>query len=167
MTINRRCYPLRQFLCLIPLPVLKLSGIKLITIFVSNNLFKHLDNDDLSPWFAIRTYKSLDDLVPCSYTSKAIKPFPLSAELVENDFPTWDNGYGDFMMIPANAMYPNKLIEFKYLKVNYIKQQLEKVITEGKQEIQKYKDTRQMNRQQCDSYVMFFSKNLCIYFEKE
>ena len=78
-----------------------------------------------------------------------------------------DNGYGDFMMIPANAMYPNKLIEFKYLKVNYTKQQLEKVITEGKLEIQKYKNTRQMNRQQCDSYVMVFSKNLCIYFEKE
>ena len=76
-----------------------------------------------------------------------------------------DNGYGDFMMIPANAMYPNKLIEFKYLKVDYTKQQLEKVITEGKQEIQKYKDTRQMNRQQCDSYVMVFSKNLCIYSE--
>lgn len=69
-----------------------LSGIKLITIFVSNDLFKHLDSDDLSPWFVIRTYKSLDDLVPCCYISKAIKPFPLSAELVENDFPTWDNG---------------------------------------------------------------------------
>ena len=76
-----------------------------------------------------------------------------------------DNGYGDFMMIPTNAMYPNKLIEFKYLKVDYTKQQLEKVITEGKQEIQKYKNTRQMNRQQCDSYVMVFSKNICIYFD--
>ncbi len=70
----------------------ELSGIKLITIFVSNNLYKHLNGDDLSRWFVIKTYRSLDNLVPCSYTSKAIKPFPLSTELVENDFPTWDNG---------------------------------------------------------------------------
>ena len=76
-----------------------------------------------------------------------------------------DNGYGDFMMIPANEVYPNKLIEFKYLKVEYTKYQLDKVIEEGKHEIQKYKATRQMNRQRCDAYIMVFSKCQCIYLE--
>ena len=76
-----------------------------------------------------------------------------------------DNGYGDFMMIPANNAYPNKLIEFKYLKVEYTLHQLDKVIEEVKHEIQKYKATRQMNRKQCDAYIMVFSKHHCIYHE--
>jgi uncharacterized protein YwqG len=70
----------------------ELSGVALVTIFMSDDVFDNLAAEDLSPWFAIRTYESLDDLVPCEYKSGLIKPFPLTPQLVENDFPTWDGG---------------------------------------------------------------------------
>ena len=59
---------------------------------MSEGIWDNLNEDDLSPWFTIRTYKSLDELVPCNYVSDYIKPFPLIPQVIDNDFPTWDGG---------------------------------------------------------------------------
>lgn len=77
-----------------------------------------------------------------------------------------DEGYGDFMMIPANHRYPNKLIEFKYLKTSYTQKQLEDTKAQAIKQIHKYKSTRQMSRKYCDSYIMIFAKDQCIYCEQ-
>lgn len=77
-----------------------------------------------------------------------------------------DNGYGDFMMIPSNAIYPNKLIEFKYLKNSYSQEQLERAVQDAENQLRRYHSTRQMHRQKCDMYVMAFSKNKCIYVKR-
>lgn len=71
---------------------LELSGIELVTIFMSKDIWDNLISDDLSPWFCIRTYRSLEQLVPCKYQTDMIKPFPLIPQLVENDYPCWDGG---------------------------------------------------------------------------
>ena len=69
----------------------ELQEIELITIFISEKFWNNLVNDDLSQWFSVRTYKTLDGLVPCEY-EPIMKPFPLTPQLVENDYPMWDGG---------------------------------------------------------------------------
>lgn len=88
--------------CMLPVATIFLNGIpfcltelldtELVTIFMSENIWDNLVAEDLSYWFAIRTYKSLGDLVSCEYKSDLMKPFPLTPQLVENDYPTWDGG---------------------------------------------------------------------------
>lgn len=70
----------------------ELNGIELITIFMSRDVFEHLESKDLSQWFEIRIYNSLDRLIPCNYYSDMLKSFPLTAKLVDNDYPEWDTG---------------------------------------------------------------------------
>ena len=77
-----------------------------------------------------------------------------------------DEGYGDFMMVPANHRYPNKLIELKYLKIGYTQKQLEETKAQAIKQIHKYTSTRQMSRKYCDSYIMIFAKDQCIYCEQ-
>lgn len=80
------------FLKSLPFVPLELSGIELITLFMSQDVWDNLVSEDLSPWFFIRTYTSLDNLVRCDYKSEFIKPFPLSPKFVEDDYPCWDEG---------------------------------------------------------------------------
>lgn len=80
------------FLTGLPYCPAELQGIELITIFMSAQVWGNLIAKDLSPWFTIRTYGSLETLVPCEYTSDLMKPFPLIPKYVENDFPVWDGG---------------------------------------------------------------------------
>jgi hypothetical protein len=80
------------FLKGIPFCPVELLGMELVTIFMSEEIWDNLIAEDLSPWFTIRTYKSLDDLVPCEYKSDMMNPFPIMPKFVENDFPTWDGG---------------------------------------------------------------------------
>lgn len=68
-----------------------LKGIKLITIYLSNEFWNNIGGGEYSKWFTIRTYDSLDNLVPCNYISSVINPFPLVPELKTDDFPSWDN----------------------------------------------------------------------------
>lgn len=78
------------FLKNLPFIPTELSGAELVTIFMSKDVWDNLVSEDLSPWFCIRTYSSLEPLVPCDYQTDIIKPFPLTPNLVENDFPCWD-----------------------------------------------------------------------------
>lgn len=70
----------------------ELNHIALISIFMSKDVFECIQEMDLHTGFAIRTYADLDQLIPCQWDSDWIKPFPLVPELVENDFPVWDQG---------------------------------------------------------------------------
>ncbi len=91
--IGKQMLPIATiFLKGIPQCSVELLGIELITIFMSEAVWDNLVAEDLSPWFTIRTYQSLDGLVSCEHQSELIRPFPLTPELVENDFPTWDGG---------------------------------------------------------------------------
>ena len=69
-----------------------LSKVKLITIYMSEEIWDNMVNEDLSPYFEIRTYDNINDLVTCEYTSNKIKPLPLSVAKIDNDFPFWDDG---------------------------------------------------------------------------
>lgn len=80
------------FLKDLPFVPLELTGIELVTVFMSKDVWDNLISDDLSPWFYIRTYTSLEQLVPCEYQTDMIKPFPLIPQLIENDYPCWDGG---------------------------------------------------------------------------
>ena len=60
------------------------SNIKLINLFISENIWKDT-NEDITKYFIIQTYKTLDNLVRCDYKSNSIKPFPLYPKLVEDD----------------------------------------------------------------------------------
>lgn len=80
------------FLKDLPFLPLELTGIELLTILMSKDVWNNLISEDLSPWFCIRTYSSLDKLVPCKYQTDMIKPFPLIPQLIDNDYPCWDGG---------------------------------------------------------------------------
>ncbi|MGL5675990.1 MAG: hypothetical protein ACRDDX_06235, partial [Cellulosilyticaceae bacterium] len=69
---------------------LELYGIELITLSLSQDIWANFVSDDLSPWFCMRTYRSLEQLIPCKYETSMIKPFPLTPKLIENDYPCWD-----------------------------------------------------------------------------
>lgn len=80
------------FLKNLPFLPLELHGIELITISMSQDVWDNLTSEDLSPWFCIRAYSSLEQLVECKYETDIIKPFPLIPKLIENDYPCWDGG---------------------------------------------------------------------------
>ena len=68
-----------------------LKDIKLITIYMSNEIWNNLSSFDYKNWFTIRTHDSLNNLVSCNYTSQNIIPFPLVPELITNDFPLMED----------------------------------------------------------------------------
>lgn len=74
-----------------------------------------------------------------------------------------DDGYSDHVIIPINSKHHRKLIEYKYLKVNYTQAQLQKAIKEAEEQIVKYKAARQIQRYEYDSWIMIFSKDKCVY----
>lgn len=46
--------------------------------------------DDLSPYFHIRTYTTLEGLVKREWQHDGIRAFPLQPKLITNDYPVWD-----------------------------------------------------------------------------
>ena len=72
------------------LPVL--SDLKLITVFIAADMPLDLTENG-SNWL-IRIYTNMEDLKfkELSNPDSFIKPFPLKAELIEEDYPVWDGG---------------------------------------------------------------------------
>lgn len=69
-----------------------LRNIKLITIFMDDAWWDNISANDYKDFFLIRTYESLDQLVPCDYTSKEqLLFFPLVPQFVDNEFPNWED----------------------------------------------------------------------------
>lgn len=71
---------------------IELEGMKLITIFINEDVYDNLADGDLRDYFEIRVYNTLENIEPCDYESTIIKPFPLKPELKQDDFPVWDGG---------------------------------------------------------------------------
>ncbi|MEK3726671.1 MULTISPECIES: DUF1963 domain-containing protein [unclassified Lysinibacillus] len=69
-----------------------LKPFQLVTLFVDERLLDHLMEDDLSPYFHIRTYTTLEGLVKREWQHDGIRAFPLQPKLITNDYPVWDGG---------------------------------------------------------------------------
>lgn len=69
----------------------ELENFKLITIYMDDQVFNNMSNDNLIEYFKINTYKSLDNLVSCNYESDSIKPFPLVPKVIDDDCPMWED----------------------------------------------------------------------------
>jgi len=68
-----------------------LKNIKMINIFMDEEIWDNIRSEDYNKWFSIKIYNSLDGLVPCDYTSDKLKAFPLVPNSVNNDYPQWDD----------------------------------------------------------------------------
>jgi predicted DNA-binding WGR domain protein/uncharacterized protein YwqG len=79
------------FLKELPFVPAPLNGIEMLSVYISENIYDHLVNEDYDGYYAIREYKSCNDLVPCELTSKEIKPMPLKPKFIKNDYPAWDS----------------------------------------------------------------------------
>ena len=80
------------FLKNLPYVPTALKPFQLITLFVHESILDHLMEDDLSPFFEIRTYTALENLVQREWQHDHIRAFPLQPELISNDYPVWDGG---------------------------------------------------------------------------
>ena len=69
-----------------------LRGLKHLAVFMAADIWDHLGESDVGPWFVIRAYGSLEGLVPCDWRSGLLTPCPLRPRLVEDDYPDWDGG---------------------------------------------------------------------------
>ena len=90
---GKMMFPLLQ-ICLDGLPYIpdSLKGIKVLTVFVSDNIPVELVGNG-NNW-VLREYKEGDILVnkDLSNNSSPIKPFPLKSRLIEEDYPIFDGG---------------------------------------------------------------------------
>ena len=89
-----------------------LKDIKMINIFIDVDWWDYLDSDDLVDLFEIRTYESIDQIVPCNYLDKEqIEPFPLVPSFVDNEMPYWSDLYDiDHSMLTIISELENKKV---------------------------------------------------------
>jgi len=80
------------FLRDLPFVPASLKHIELLTLFINEEIFDHLIEDDLSRFFEIRAYTSIEGLIQQNWQHDRIRAFPLIPKLVDNDYPTWDGG---------------------------------------------------------------------------
>ncbi len=80
------------FLTDLPFVPISLQHIELLTLCIHEEIFDHLIEDDLSRFFEIRAYTSLEGLIQKDWQHDRIRAFPLIPKLIENDYPTWDGG---------------------------------------------------------------------------
>lgn len=69
-----------------------LKPFQLLTVFVHDHVYDHLNEDDLRPYFDIRTYTTLEGLVKREWQHDQLRAFPLMPKLITNDYPLWDGG---------------------------------------------------------------------------
>lgn len=80
------------FLKELPFVPASLQHVKLLTIFIKEEIFDHLIEDDLSRFFEIRAYTSLEGLIQQNWKHEHIRAFPLIPKHIDNDYPAWDGG---------------------------------------------------------------------------
>ncbi|MGE7948967.1 DUF1963 domain-containing protein [Lysinibacillus sp. NPDC093688] len=80
------------FLKELPFVPAALKHMELLTLFINEEIFDHLIEDDLSRFFVIRAYTSLEGLVQQTWQHDRIRAFPLISKWIDNDYPTWDGG---------------------------------------------------------------------------
>lgn len=69
----------------------ELDKIQLITVYLDMNVWNHPNIENAASFFKINCFETLDELQKIDDQSKIIKPFPLTALLIENDAPAWDS----------------------------------------------------------------------------
>ena len=79
------------FLKNLPYVPKELERYQLITIYMDDNVFNHLNQENLASFFHIHCYTTLDELQRIDEQSTKIRPFPLIPSLIENDAPAWDS----------------------------------------------------------------------------
>ena len=79
------------FLKNLPYVPKELERYQLITIYMDDNVFKHLSQENLASFFHIHCYTTLNGLQRIDEQSTKIRPFPLIPSLIENDAPAWDS----------------------------------------------------------------------------
>ena len=86
--------PLAQFyLPALPYVPQVLDGVKLLVVFISQDLIGKFDEDMDGPW-KIREHKNEKELVikELANPRSQIKPFPLQPKFAADDTPVWDGG---------------------------------------------------------------------------
>ena len=68
-----------------------LKNVKMLNIFMDEDIWNNIRTEDYSKWFKINTYDELEKIVPCNYTSDKLNGFPLVAKHVNNDYPQWED----------------------------------------------------------------------------
>lgn len=76
-----------------------LNGVKLITVFLSSNVLDNLIDKNLAKYFKIKLYSDIDDIEKCEYISEQMLAFPLKPQLVENDYPMWEDIDDDMIKV--------------------------------------------------------------------
>ncbi|MGE7693871.1 DUF1963 domain-containing protein [Lysinibacillus sp. NPDC094177] len=76
----------------LPFVPTSIQHFELLTLFINEEIFDHLIEDDLSCFFEIRAYTSIEGLIQQNWQHDHIRAFPLIPKLIDNDFPTWDGG---------------------------------------------------------------------------
>lgn len=73
-----------------------LAGKRLLSIFISPNIYRHLAEEGYEGYCAVRAYGPDDALEPCDWVGDFAKPFPLTPVCVEDDYPVWEdcNAFG-------------------------------------------------------------------------
>lgn len=79
------------FLKNLPYVPKELERYQLITIYMDDNVFNHLNQENLASFFHIHCYTTLNGLQRIDEQSTKIRPFPLIPSLIENDAPAWDS----------------------------------------------------------------------------
>lgn len=69
----------------------ELKNVQLVTIYMDFNVYDHLNDDNLAPYFIINWYTNLNGLLKINNQSVRMKSFPLIPKLVNNDTPAWDS----------------------------------------------------------------------------
>lgn len=69
----------------------KIKHYQLITVSMNPDVYDHLVESNLSQFFKIDCYTSLEGLQKMNAQSTSIKPFPLMIEHIKNDMPSWDS----------------------------------------------------------------------------
>lgn len=69
------------------------------------------------------------------------------------------------MIFPINTSHPRKLIEYKYLKKDYTEGQLKQAIKDATSQVHSYMNTRQIQRDRYDAWIVIFAKDTCVYSE--
>ncbi|MBE6156125.1 MAG: hypothetical protein E7161_00045 [Firmicutes bacterium] len=90
-----------------------LKNIKMISIFMDQDINISYGVENYVEWFAIKTYESLEQLVPCNYTCDQIKPFPLVPRYVNDEFPLIDD-IDDILLDTIEKVQENLGIEYDF-----------------------------------------------------
>lgn len=96
------------FLKELPYVPASLRHIELLTLFLREELFDNLVEDDLSRFFEIRAYPSVTGLIQRNWQHDKIRAFPLRPRLIENDYPAWDGGGIPFDVEEAIVRHENE-----------------------------------------------------------